>query len=330
MHTHIAMFGPHVDRLYAKKEEGGGRPSITAHIKAVRAEARAVNFDARAFQVFVAGPRNMAMTLREEEADELREYLDCCHDLQVIAHGTYADYPWYGKSYPAKFIRMELAMCQRAGISGLVIHLGLPGVAEVAEYIPRLVTPPRNVIIFLEVPHVKPENSHYETPEKLAALFQEIRRYDPTLCQFGLCIDTAHLWSCGVDLQSFEAAENWLRRLETVAAEIPPDRIIIHLNDSLDERGSGVDHHAPLLGGKIWGMFKDRPQQSGLAAFVDYIVRNNTTAILERKPPEALLDDYVVLDRLTDAVRYDQPSSSLLCGGVPWGFPWGVPSAQPT
>ena len=77
-------------------------------------------------------------------------------------------------------------------------------------------------------------------------------------------------------------------------------------------------------------MFKDRPQQSGLAAFVDYIVRNNTTAILERKPPEALLDDYVVLDRLTDAVRYDQPSSSLLCGGVPWGFPWGVPSAQPT
>jgi deoxyribonuclease-4 len=295
------MFGPHVDRTHAK---GGGRPSITAHIKAARAEALAVDFDARAFQVFVAGPRNMTVTLREEEADELREYLDRNHDdLQVIAHGTYADYPWYGKPYPAEFIRMELELCERAGISGLVIHLGKPGVEEVMQYVPRLATATRNVLVFLEVPHVKPEHSHYETPEKLAALFREIRRLDPTLCKFGLCIDTAHLWSCGVDLQSFEDAEEWLRRLEAVADVIPPDRIIIHLNDSFDEMGSGIDHHAPLLGGKLWGAYKDRPRQSGLAAFVDYIVRNHTTAILERKPQEALLDDYAVLDRLTNAVR---------------------------
>lgn len=295
------MFGPHVDRTHAR---GRGRPSLTAHIKAARAEAAAADFDARAFQVFVAGPRNMAITLRDEEADELREYLDRdLEGLRVISHGTYADYPWYGESYPAKFIRMELEACERAGISGLVVHLGKPGVEEVMRFIPRLVTATRNVLVFLEVPHVKPEHSHYETPEKLAALFREIRRLDPTLCKFGLCVDTAHLWSCGVDLQSFEDAEDWLRRLEAVADVIPPDRIIFHLNDSFDELGSGVDHHAPLLGGKIWEGYKDRPRLSGLAAFVDYAVRNNTTTILERKPQEALLDDYSVLDRLTSAVR---------------------------
>lgn len=302
------MFGPHVDRTHAAAARGAGRPSITAHIEAARASAAGVDFGARAFQVFVAGPRNMTITLREEEAAELREYLDRNPELQVFAHGTYADYPWYGKPYPAEFIRAELELCERAGISGLVIHLGKPGIGEVMRYLPRLVSAARGVLVFLEVPHVRPEHSHYETPEKLAALFREIRQIDPTLCRFGLCLDTAHLWSCGVDLQSFEAAEAWLRRLEAVADVIPPDRIIVHLNDSLDDCGSGTDRHAPLLGGKLWKAYRDRPQQSGLAAFIDYIVRNNVPAVLERKPQEALLDDYAVLDRLTSAVRLGAPA----------------------
>lgn len=323
------MFGPHVDRVHAKSS---GRPSITEHIRAARASAAAVDFDARVFQVFVAGPRNLAMTMRPEEADELKKYLDGASAgagagagagasagagagtdagantkprLAVVAHGTYMDFPWHGKPHPAHFIRQELEMCARAGIFGLVVHLGKPPIAEVMKYIPRLISAERETLIYLEVPHVKPENSHYETPEKLAALFREIRTIDKTLCRFGLCIDTAHLWSCGVDLQSFEDGEDWLRRLEAVADVIPPDRIIFHLNDSLDTRGSGIDHHAALLEGKIWGEYKDQPAQSGLAAFVNYAVRNNIPTILERKPPEALLGDYAVIERLAPEVRLD-------------------------
>lgn len=312
------MFGPHVDRVHAK---GSGRPSITEHIRAARASAAAVDFDARVFQVFVAGPRNLTMTMRPEEADELKKYLDCCADgagagagagaqgkpqLAVVAHGTYMDFPWHGKPYPAKFIRQELEMCARAGIFGLVVHLGKPPVTEVMKYIPHLITTTRDALVYLEVPHVKPENSHYETPEKLAALFREIRTIDKTLCRFGVCIDTAHLWSCGVDLQAFEDSEDWLRRLESVADVIPPDRIIFHLNDSEDSCGSGLDHHAPLLQGKIWGEYKDEPAQSGLAAFIDYAVRHNIPTILERKPPEALLEDYVIIERLAPEVRLDK------------------------
>lgn len=295
------MFGPHVDRVHSKKP---GRPSIVDHIRAARAAAAEADFDARAFQVFVAGPRNFSMTLRPEEADELKAYLDDAGDhLTVVAHGTYMDFPWNGAPYPGKFIRAELDMCARAGIAGLVVHLGKPGVEEVMTYLPRLVSVQRDALVYLEVPHVKPENSHYETPEKLAELFRAIRTLDPALTRFGLCIDTAHLWSCGVDLQSYEDAEDWLRRLEAVEDVIPPDRIIVHLNDSLDERGSGLDHHATLMAGKIWGEYRDRPKQSGLAAFVDYCARHDTVTILERKPPEALLDDYATIGRLTDAVR---------------------------
>jgi len=294
------MFGPHVDRVHAR---GKPRPTITAHIRAARAAAAGADFDARSFQIFVANPRNKAITMRPEEEAELRAYLAGNPGLRVTAHGTYSDYPWHGSEKAVAFIHKELEICERAGITGLVIHLGKPDVAAVMGYIPRLLAGPSPVAIYLETPAVKPENANYETPEKLAALFHQLRTLDPDLCRFGLCIDTAHLWSCGVDLSSFEAAEAWLTRLEAVADVIPPDRIMLHLNDSLEPCGNGVDAHGPLLAGRIWGGYADRPQQSGLAAFVDYAVRNKIEVILERKPAAALLEDYTHIDRLTDCAR---------------------------
>lgn len=247
------------------------------------------------------------MTLRDEEADLLREYIDGARAdgdrVMVIAHGTYLDAPWKGDQRAAEFICSELALCSRAGIAGLVVHLGVLPAREVLKYLPRLKTP-TSTLVYLETPAVKPSNAHYETPEKLADLFRAIRGIDDSLCKFALCIDTAHLWSCGVDLQSFEAAEDWIRRLEAVADVIPPDRVMLHLNDSFDERGSGVDHHAPLLQGKIWGGYAGQPQQSGLAAFVDYAVRNNLVVILERDPG-FLLDDYASLLRLAPTTRLE-------------------------
>ena len=246
------------------------------------------------------------MTLREEEADELREYIEESH-VKVFAHGTYMDYPWAGKVYPPKFIAQELEMCSRAGISGLVVHLGKPPIDVVMQHLPKLKTEHRDTLIYLETPHVKPENSHYETPEKLAELFTAIRQIDPSLSHFGLCIDTAHLWSCGVDIATYEDAEAWTERLEAVSEIIPPGKLIIHLNDSHDTRGSGLDHHAPLLGGKIWSEFAGDPSQSGLAAFVHFALRNEIPLLLERKPKEALLNDYAALEKISGDFRPSGP-----------------------
>ncbi len=304
------MFGPHVDRVHAG---GPGRPPLLAHIRAARAAALAADFDARAFQVFLAGPRNFSVTLRPEEAEELRPFLAGA-GLFVVAHGTYMDFPWGDSPYPARFIRDELALCARAGVAGLVVHLGKTPPAAVEARLPSLAPPPGGAApprLYLETPAVKPENSFYETPEKLAVLFRAVRKVDPGLVGFGLCVDTAHLWSSGVDLRSYEDASGWLRRLEAVAADIPPDRIIFHLNDSFDARGSGRDEHAPLLRGKIWGEYADRPRQSGLAAFVDYAVDNRTPTILERKPKEELLGDYAAIARITPAVRPPPPGAAF-------------------
>lgn len=294
------MFGPHVGRQRAK----GKRPNMVAHILVAKAQAESVGVNFRAFQIFVAGPQQLRLNLTEEEAKELEGYLDQ-ENMWGVAHSAYVAYPWrddHKARYAAKFVRQEARRAKEAGLQGLVVHLPrLP--SDALAYLPRLYDS-EGARIYLETPHPKPESSHYETPAKLAELFRQIReQHDPDLEGTGLCIDTAHLWASGVDLSSREDAEEWLEQLAAVEPVIPPDRIMFHLNDSNKPLGSGMDNHAGLLRGKIWQAYADRPSESGLAVFVEYAVQRNIPSILERKPPEALSDDYMVLHGLSPEVR---------------------------
>lgn len=226
-----------------------------------------------------------------------------------------------------KFIRSEVKMAAAAGLAGVVIHLNTYPPEEIAQVLPFLVPaaysreeeeekPPVDdprrapgtchflvrgsrrpgwdegrpdcVRVYLETPSVKPQNSHYETPEKLARLFDLVReRADPDLRFFGLCIDTAHIWASGVDISSREAAEDWLARLEACSASIPPEAIMFHLNDNRNARGSGRDEHDPLFMGAIWGEYAQEPGKSGLAAFLEFANRHDIPTVLERKGRKA-------------------------------------------
>lgn len=290
------MFGSHVGRQRAK----GKRPSIVAHLLIAKAQAEAVGVAFRAFQIFVAGPRQRRITLTEEEAKELEGYLSH-EDIWGVGHSAYAAYPWrddHKARHAAKFVRQEARRAKEAGLQGLVVHLPQQP-ADVLAYLPRLFDA-EGARIYLETPSLKPENSHYETVEKLAELFRQIReQHDPDLTGTGLCIDTAHLWACGVDLSSREDAAEWLEQLEAAEPVIPSDRIMFHLNDSARALGSGVDCHEGLLQGNIWQAYADCPGKSGLAAFVEYAVRHNIPTILERRPASVLSADYMALHRLS-------------------------------
>ena len=276
---------------------------MAKQIAAADWEAEQEGFDMEAASVFVANPRALTMVFTDKEADELKQYLSESK-IKVIAHSSYVAMPWGGNPHAALFIRTELNMCRRAGISGLVVHLPNKSSEVVVKFLPMLFSHTQDVRIYLETPAVSPSKSFYETPEKLNGLFQAIRsKVDPNLSRTGLCVDTAHLWSCGVDISSRKAAEEWLHGLEKCADVIPPGAIMFHLNDSMYDRGDGRDEHATLLRGKIWEDYKDNPQDSGLAAFVEYAVANGTPAILERKPASALITDYRTLFSLSPALR---------------------------
>jgi endonuclease IV len=297
------MFGPHVNRYHAQ----GSRPDIAEHIEAARREAEVeANFRITAVSIFVGGPHDRRINLREAEGAGLKAYI-ARTGIKVIAHSSYSAVPWRGDPDAARFIREEAAVCQAAGVTGLVVHLPKAPIAQVMRYIARLYNPSApDVRIYLETPAVTPRESYYETPAKLAALFRAIRAsLDPELLFFGLCVDSAHLWVSGIDLQTYASAESWLAALELVADVIPHDSVMIHLNDSERLRGVGPDTHAPLAKGKIWGDYRDRLNDSGIAAFTDYAQRHDTPVILERKPKEALKNDYFIIVELVPSEVQD-------------------------
>lgn len=318
--SQTTMFGFHVSREWAP----GTRPSIRGHIECAVAHRNATTGVSRtapfAFQVFLAGPRSLDFSVQGAEADELQSLMSAPLDgvrLWGVAHGTYMDIPWNldapNHHYRCGFIRREVEVAHRTGLAGVVVHLGIPGPEIVIQALPWIypsmiggrkvcdiikaqaaagenataasATSSGNLPrIYLEVPHVLPKNSHYETPEKLVTLFRLIRqKCDPHLHIFGLCIDTAHIWACGADISTYEKGKAWVDALIAVHDFIPPDAIIFHLNDNRNECGSGIDEHDPLLYGKIWGDYRQNPRESGLAAFIEYATRFNIPTVLERK-----------------------------------------------
>lgn len=307
------MFGPHVNRYHAT----GKRPAISAHIDvACREAARDADFRVGAVSFFVSEVRGpLKINLHPEESSMLRDYL-ARTGIRAIAHSTYQAFPWGGNPASAAFICEELKVCQSAGIEGLVVHLPKSPIETVMKYLHRLIEPKvDSVRIYFETPAVVPKESYYDSPKKLAALFTAIRTIDPDLDRFGLCVDTSHIWVNGNDLQSFAAADSWFRSLEEQKAIIPHDHVMLHLNDSVTERGHGPDEHAGLGMGRIWEKYVTRElpggiPASGLAAVVDYARRHKTPTILERKPKEALRLDYKILSQLAPECRISQPAST--------------------
>lgn len=292
------MFGPHVNRDLAPP---GGRPGLAAHVRAAAAQAAAAGVQMGAFQVFVGGPRRLKLTLGGAEADELAAYV-AETGARGLAHGTYLDVLWSGKPYVERFVRAELAACARAGLEGLVLHLGTTPPETVVDRLRELVDRaplPEGPRVVLETPAARPENAHYATPQALAELFDGIRtEADPGLAHFGLCVDTAHLWACGVDVSGAEAAAAWLADLDAAADVIPPERVVLHLNDNRFPRGGGRDTHDAVGGGQIWGGRADRPRACGAAAFVEWAETHGAPVIFERKPPALLAQDYEYLAAL--------------------------------
>ena len=316
-------FGPHILRQFAH----GGRPSIVDHIRVAREASAAHNFTMNAGQVFLAGPRNMKVTIMDSEIDELHQYMlspsglsPSGHDspeFTLIAHGTYMDNPWGGNAAAAnQLIREELNICRRSGIAGLVVHLPKRDIATVVAGLGGLfegghdrgvhgamhgseITQP---LIYLETPHFKQcagSSTSYVQVDEILDLFRHIREGpDRRLSKTGFCFDTAHLWSGGVDISTTEGARGWLRALKDGEDLLPTDHCMMHLNDEVHALGSGLDKHERLTGGKIWKRYRSNPGQCGLKEFVRFAAKENIVAILERKPIAAIYEDYGIINRL--------------------------------
>ncbi len=115
-------------------------------------------------------------------------------------------------------------------------------VAEIAELLNRLITPELHTTILLETMSGKGREVGRDFQE-LRAILDRIEHPE----KVGVCLDTCHVWDAGYDIGN---------DLDGVLTEF--DRIIglqnlkaIHLNDSLNARGSHKDRHALIGQGEI-------------------------------------------------------------------------------
>jgi endonuclease IV len=236
-------------------------------------------------QIFVRGPRTFAETLTAADRVKCRQFVQRTGTTLVV-HGAYPDNPW--KRLPAAInnIKEEMICADQIGATGVIVHLaaGALDAATVAHVLQEIATLPEGVkastTLWLETHTAKASPATYETVEKLQALFQRVAAAGTNL-RVGLCIDTAHLFACGLDLTEFHTAYEWFDQLQTALPDVP---MMLHLNDSASTLGSGKDEHALLTHGNMWGAFHEvRPvDESGLMAVMDWAEGHGITTILER------------------------------------------------
>ena len=229
-----------------------------------------------AFQFFIGGPRSSTMTKDYEAVKTI--------DLEAIVHSSYVSSGvWNAKNerHACAHIIDQLRACASCGVKTFVLHLPKAPIEDIVETMSfiehEVKTRLKNCkppTIALEIISTKPtQNTSYETPDKLNAL---IAALTPIKIKWGICVDTAHLWGCGVDISTYGAMRDWFGAIKR------PKKIkVIHLNGSLMDFGVHKDQHAIALTSrdKIWG--HKVLSSTGFYAAVEFARENDIPCICE-------------------------------------------------
>ena len=163
--------------------------------------------------------------------------LNCCaakEDLRAFARETFADDLQRMEYIPGNYYNFH---------PGSHVGQGAEvGVQKIAEILNDVLTEEQTTTVLLETMAGKGTEMGRNF-EELKAILDLVEKDD----KMGVCLDTCHVWDGGYDI---------VQNLDGVLNEF--DRVIglprlkaIHLNDSLNERGSHKDRHARIGEGKI-------------------------------------------------------------------------------
>lgn len=257
------MFGYHVVKSCG---DGNPFPTIVMAIKWLRHR-----IPANIVQIFVAGPRSSRL-LPESTITPLRNYITE-ENLEVIAHCAYIDKPFQLRGEKLKNcyknIQRELDYAENSGISGFILHARDTSAEEVIRLL-HSIKVPKSVTLYIENESTQDIPGTWNNPDNIVRNMAMIRKQFP---RTGVCIDTSHLYSAGLSLASAKDARAFFDKIHR---NIPNSNLLIHLNDSETELGSGHDVHAVIGKGNIW-----KEDTSGLFYIVKMIQRMNLRAIVE-------------------------------------------------
>lgn len=214
----------------------------------------AVSIDANTFQFFTRNPRGgRAKAIDPKDIAAFAAYAPEHGNERILAHAPYTLNPASDKQQTRDFALMVLA--EDLGRMEETPHqlynmhpgsaVGQPcevAIAKIADALNQSLLPHQTTTLLLETMAGKGSEIG-GTFEELAAIIAQVELES----HVGVCLDTCHVWDAGYDI---------VGDLDGVLEEF--DRVIgldrlhaIHLNDSMNARGSHKDRHARIGEGEI-------------------------------------------------------------------------------
>ena len=214
----------------------------------------AVSIDANTFQFFTRNPRGgRAKAIDPKDIAAFAAYAPEHGIERILAHAPYTLNPASDKQQTRDFALMVLA--EDLGRMEETPHqlynmhpgsaVGQPcevAIAKIADALNQSLLPHQTTTLLLETMAGKGSEIG-GTFEELAAIIAQVDLES----HVGVCLDTCHVWDAGYDI---------VGDLDGVLEEF--DRVIgldrlhaIHLNDSMNARGSHKDRHARIGEGEI-------------------------------------------------------------------------------
>ena len=214
----------------------------------------AVSIDADTFQFFTRNPRGgRAKAIDPKDVAAYAAYAPEHGITRILAHAPYTLNPASDKQQTRDFALMVLAEdLGRMEETPHQLYNMHPGsatgqtheaaIAKIADALNQSLLPHQTTTLLLETMAGKGSEVG-GTFEELAAIIAQVDLAD----HVGVCLDTCHVWDAGYDI---------VGDLDGVLEEF--DRVIgldrlhaIHLNDSMNARGSHKDRHARIGEGEI-------------------------------------------------------------------------------
>lgn len=216
----------------------------------------AISYGANTFMFYTGAPQNsIRSSINEKMTKEAKKLMiDNNIDINyVVCHAPYivnlANEITSDKHlFSCSFIKNELSRCDELGIKTLVLHPGSSVNVTRSEGLDNIVSGLNSIYETKYNCHIALETMAGKGNE-LGINLDEIKYIIDHVInkeQIGVCLDTCHLNDSGIDISEFDDC------LDEFDKKIGINKIIVvHINDSKNERGMHKDRHENIGYGTI-------------------------------------------------------------------------------
>jgi deoxyribonuclease IV len=213
-----------------------------------------------AFQIFTRNPRTWAS--KPVQSDEVRLFKNKLLESGIDNNSVVVHMPYLpnlsaspeGEFYErsVKVLTEQMHECKELGIPYLVVHLGShmgkgsnSGIDQLVKAINRARSKDGSGLVVLLENSAGQKNSVGGTFEELRLILDKLGNSK----EYGICIDTCHLFSSGYDMRKKSDVERMFRKFKGIVGL--KELKIVHLNDSKGKFGAKVDRHEHIGLGSI-------------------------------------------------------------------------------